>query len=362
MDFSAVLIFYTVFRKPTMKRRGFTLVELLVVIAIIGVLVALLLPAVQAAREAARRMSCTNNLKQIALSFHNYHDTYKKFPTYTTRFGNPAVGHWEGFSAHTSLLPFMEQAPLYDTISAMQKNVTTQPQLRWHDGYWNTPRRVRIEAFLCPSDGPQSGADTGNNSYPVCEGCAIGWDGDAGDNNGIFGREATMYRSMADIKDGTANTVMVSEHRLGDHNNNRYQPGDTVRNVPWPGSAQSYPNTVGGVNILYDPQAVQNYGIACDAAKANHHSHGGRDWMAPMPAQTVFNTIVPPNWRYPTCQPCSGCGWMDSAGAFPARSYHPGGANHALADGSVRMVTDTVDGAIYCFLGNRIDGQAFTLP
>lgn len=169
---------------------------------------------------------------------------------------------------------------------------------------------------------------------------------------------SSVEKSIADIKDGTANTVMLAEHRLGDHNNNRYSPGDVVRAVAWTGSVASYPTTA----ILYDANAVQAYGIACDAAKANHHSHAGRDWMAPMPTQTIFNTLVPPNWKYPNCQPCSGCGWMDSAGAFPARSYHPGGANHALADGSVRMITDTVDGAIYCFLGNRFDGQAFTLP
>ncbi|WP_145123757.1 DUF1559 domain-containing protein [Rosistilla oblonga] len=340
------------------KREGFTLVELLVVIAIIGILVGLLLPAVQAAREAARRMSCSNNMKNIALAFHNYHDTYKKFPIYTNRFTSSAgtCSHWEGFSAHTMILPFMEQQPLYDQISAMW---TTAPQLHegWRVDPFTTPRRTRIDAFMCPSDGSNSGADTGNCSYAVSEGCALGWTGTNANNNGMFGRETGFERRMADVKDGTSNTVMVAEHLLGDHDNNFYRPGDVVRAIGWTGTNKAWPVT----GELYSPGDIETYGQACEAAIANHHSHAGRDWMAPMPTQTVFNTVAPPNWKYPNCQPCSGCGWMDSEGVFPSRSQHPGGAMHGLADGSVRFVAETINGQTYCHLGNRNDGQAISL-
>jgi prepilin-type N-terminal cleavage/methylation domain-containing protein/prepilin-type processing-associated H-X9-DG protein len=350
-----------------MKRQGFTLVELLVVIAIIGVLVALLLPAVQAAREAARRTQCNNQLKQLAIAFHNYHDVHQTFPRYVTQMGFPVTppaltntGVWEGFSAHTMVLPFIEQGPLYDQIETLKKSATNIDQLKWHNAYYNNVRRVRIKTFMCPSDQSRSGADTGNSSYAVCEGCSFGWDGNNANNNGVFGRDNTMERNIAAILDGTSNTILASEHLMGDHDNARYRPGDVIRAQAWSAPQRHYPSGI--PPVLYDANAVTNYGVQCsnNTALANQHSHGGRDWMSGLPAQTVFNTMAPPNWKYPSCQECSGCGWMDSAGIFPARSRHPGGANHAMADGSVRFITDTIDAAQYCFLGNREDGQAIS--
>lgn len=346
------------------RRTAFTLVELLVVIAIIGILVALLLPAVQAAREAARRSQCNNNLKQLALAYHNYHDTYKVFPRYTYPPGLSSASHWEGFSAHTMVLPFMEQQPLYDRVMQVAQNSPGVFLDGWRHGDLNSLRRTTIESLICPSAGnPNSGIDSGNCSYAVCEGCALGWTDNKGHNNGIFGRGRLdqpdpVERTMADITDGTSNTALASEHLLGDHDSNFYRPGDVVRGQSWTGSHQSYPAT----GMLYDVAAVEAYGQQCLGGISNHHSHAGRDWIAGMPLQTVFNTLAPPNWKYPTCQTCSGCGWMDSGGVFPARSNHSGGANHALADASVRFITDSIDGAVYCFLGNRRDGQAISLP
>ncbi len=131
------------------RKAAFTLVELLVVIAIIGILIALLLPAVQAAREAARRSQCSNNLKQIALAFHNYADTHKKFPAYQY----PVVGtnSWEGHSALTMVLPFMEQGPVYEKVDFRKKWDDTAVQ----------PNRVKIGTLLCPTD-----ADYPNYAYP----------------------------------------------------------------------------------------------------------------------------------------------------------------------------------------------------
>jgi prepilin-type N-terminal cleavage/methylation domain-containing protein/prepilin-type processing-associated H-X9-DG protein len=340
-------------------RSAFTLVELLVVIAIIGILIALLLPAVQAAREAARRSQCTNNVKQIALAFHNYHDVYKTFPRYVYRTTSGSGGlcsHWEGFSAHTMILPYIEQQTVYDVVSGLWKT-TPDGHDGWRTGTFQNIRRTRLSAFLCPSDSSRSGGDTGNCNYPVSQGCSVGWTRpNNAQNNGVFGRE--WDRNIADIRDGTSNTIMVGEHRLGDHDNANYRPGDVVRGIPMSGIPNAYPNA----GVLYDAAAISAYGQACQAGIANHHSHGGREWIAPMPAQTVFNTLAPPNWDYPTCQDCTGCGWMDSSGVFPARSYHPGGVNIALADGSVRFFSETIDGQSYCLLGNRDDGQAVPIP
>ncbi len=325
------------------RQHGFTLVELLVVIAIIGILIALLLPAVQAAREAARRSQCTNNLKQIGLALHNYHDVYKTFPRYS--YTTTPCSTWEGWSAHTMLLPYVEQQAVYDTVKQLCQTATPTAAVEcWRDGYYTNIRRTRIQGFLCPSDSSNAGASTGNNNYPVCAGANRGWNGSNSESNGVFSRG--WERAISDVRDGTSNTIMVGEHRLGDEDNGKYSPGDVARGV-------------GRVGPFELPSAaeVDQQGVACEAAMDNHHSHTGREWASGLPWQTVFNTIAPPNWKYPTCQECSGCGWGDSDGVFPARSYHPGGANHALVDGSVRFISETIDTKTYQFLGTRKGGE-----
>lgn len=333
-----------------LRRKGFTLVELLVVIAIIGILIALLLPAVQAAREAARRSQCTNNLKQLALASHNYHDVHKCFPRYNYQATGGSAA-WEGFSAHTMLLPFVEQQAVYDEVKRRMQNTPT-PQDGWRIGHFTSIRRTPISGFLCPSDTSNSGADTGNCNYPVSVGTNTGWDGGNGVPglnksrcNGVFPR-AWGEVKMGDIKDGTSNTIAISEHRLGDHDNGKYTPGDVVR-----GTSLSFGSH------MPDQGPLDAFGVTCDGNKGNHHSHAGREWIAGMQAQTAFNTIAPPNWKYPTCQDCTGCGWMDSDGVFPARSYHPGGVNAALADGSVRFISETVNLKTYQYLGTRAGGE-----
>ena len=149
------------------RQRGFTLVELLVVIAIIGILVALLLPAIQAAREAARRSQCVNNLKQLAIGFQNYHDTYKKLPAYCYRSYGPAsnwASHWEGFSAHTMLLPYIEQQTMWDEFL---RTYSASPDLLegWRTGTFGPLSNQEVPPFRCPSDGIQRfGAENGNNN------------------------------------------------------------------------------------------------------------------------------------------------------------------------------------------------------
>jgi prepilin-type N-terminal cleavage/methylation domain-containing protein len=334
------------------KREGFTLVELLVVIAIIGILIALLLPAVQAAREAARRSQCTNNLKQLVLAGHNYHDVHKCFPQYNY-IATAGASQWEGFSAHTQLLPYIEQQAVYDTVVSLQASTPT-PADGWRIDYFTDIRTTRIPGFICPSDSPSSGTtNTGNCSYPVSVGSNNGWSSYLSKNaaNGVFVPNWGEVK-IGDIKDGTSNTIFAAELRLGDHDSTIYRPGDVVRGQAFPWGTAYQPT----------PAQVEAYGVQCSAGTGNHHSHAGREWMAGMPTQTVFNTLAPPNWQYPTCQDCSGCGWMDSDGVFPARSYHPGGVNHALADGSIRFISETIDGTDYQALGTRAGGEAVSVP
>lgn len=325
------------------SRRGFTLIELLVVIAIIAILIALLLPAVQQAREAARRTQCKNNLKQLGLALHNYHDTYNLFPPAHTRTqsASPATGAltgWRGFSAHAMLLPYIEQTNLYNQI-----NFNT-----YFDEASNTvSRRTKITAFLCPSDSPYPGSvDRGNNNYAGCMGPSLGqYVTPIGVRDGLFSFDVIVR--MSDIRDGTSNTIAFAEQLVGDNNNNAYTPGDVVRGITWSGST-NYKPTQGDLNT---------YGTACAAGKTNHHSHNGREWAIGMPAQTLFNTAAPPNWPYPTCQPCTGCGWMDSQGIFPSRSRHTGGVQILLADGSGRFVSENIDLATWQGLGSVRGGE-----
>jgi prepilin-type N-terminal cleavage/methylation domain-containing protein/prepilin-type processing-associated H-X9-DG protein len=203
-------------------RRGFTLVELLVVIAIIGILIALLLPAVQAAREAARRSQCTNNLKQLGLALHNHHDTYKKFPSGGAHTGNSSREMW-GWGA--LILPFIEEGNLHSQLRVDQQDL--------HVTLTNTNLRPLVqsplEAFICPSDtgthlmsGGRMNGRTGRhfrgdaglpNSFRVAKSNYIGvcgyWDVDDRNNNGVLYRGSAIR--FADVTDGTSSTFMVGE-------------------------------------------------------------------------------------------------------------------------------------------------------
>ncbi len=211
-------------------RRGFTLVELLVVIAIIGILVALLLPAVQAAREAARRTQCTNNLKQLGLALHNYHATQRSFP-----FGKgasyPGVAAYARWSVHALLLPYMEQANVSDNIDfkfapetpGMGGVINFMPASTNPGGVNAAICRTDIKGFLCPSDAAPSGIWTAQNNYVGNQG---GWLCDRGDapaastdispselQTGVF-----YYLSGvrdADVLDGLSNTAFFSEKLRG---------------------------------------------------------------------------------------------------------------------------------------------------
>jgi prepilin-type N-terminal cleavage/methylation domain-containing protein len=185
------------------RRKGFTLIELLVVIAIIGVLIALLLPAVQSAREAARRMQCTNNLKQIGLALHNYHDTHGRFPLGSTQVATPVGPYRQPFL--TALMPFLEQRALYESYNyhlsfQTENNATT--------------RTYRVGVFDCPSDTPQTFVNNGGNVTDVKGSYGVNWGQNTYGDQVLPAPFFLNYgATFAEIRDGTSNNVADA----GDH-------------------------------------------------------------------------------------------------------------------------------------------------
>lgn len=314
--------------RPLSLRRGFTLVELLVVIAIIGVLVALLLPAVQAAREASRRIKCSNNLKQIGLAMHNHHDTLNFLPH--GQFGGyannstlpvpPAPAVRAAITWPIIILPFAEQRPLYDKIFAwMVANAATTAS-------YSAPADIKenkLNFYMCPTDAyagkvTPEGAHT---SYVACNGNTLFWDNTATlpKAGGIMNTGPILVNeklTLAAITDGTSNTLLASE------------------TLQW----------------------------AADRRGRMFNSYQG---------ETLFSTLRQPNSpaadaQYscgtaplPTYMPCTAiAGGANSINS--ARALHPGGVNALMCDGSVRGFTQTIDINTWSALGTRAGNETFS--
>ena len=336
-------------RKNVKLRRGgnaraFTLVELLVVIAIIGILIALLLPAVQAAREAARRMQCTNNLKQLGLAFHTYHDANRSFPAQK---GGPSDEISYGCTGFfVTLLPYFEQTALYSSYTA------TLPWPNSISGN-NEFSRTVVGALLCPSDGAgqslhQNRGSAGAN-YMGSLGDAPWWKAEESNTNtrGFFGggysydvagvQHRPIYRGMGSLVDGTSNTIMMSEAvRWLVGESNQIKGSIAIVTDPVPASCAAV-ERVPGSNSAF-------------AVKA-HFQARGVAWVDGRPHATGFQTILPPN--SPSCNNGdSVIGWAPAF--YAATSNHTGGVNAAMGDGSIHFISSTIS----CATANT-DGQYF---
>ncbi|MCA9121415.1 MAG: DUF1559 domain-containing protein [Planctomycetaceae bacterium] len=315
------------------QRRGFTLVELLVVIAIIGILVALLLPAVQAAREAARRMQCGNNLKQLGIALHNYHDTYKTFPPDAIWHGNvkgttAAAGDERNYTWICLILPFIEQSPLHDQIDFSRPALGQLSNISMGGG--KTALELMLPALACPSDyqfvEPPRGF--GVTSYSG----NAGWDGHRRKHRDINRAGVFPFYDavrLRDIVDGTSNTVAVGETtQLG-----FARPAGVVR-------AQG-----GGGNLRSPNGSVSRAALVATGAWHgwNHawllEAGKGTTLLANGTSGTIWGPYTSPNhvsgpsyyWHHAINNDWPGPG-----------SMHPGGAQFALADASVRFIPETI--------------------
>ena len=315
----------------TPVRRGFTLIELLVVITIIVVLIALLLPAVQSAREAGRRAQCANNLKQIGLALHGYHDVWQTFPP--AYLAQPLTGLelGAGWGWGTLILPYSEQRPLYDAANfdlgfgEMQVNRPDFPGGLYAN---HTVRRISISMFLCPSAGGDGPIDLGYNSADVAESpsqyiASAGWMDSSRSpiqGNGVLYPNSRV--AIGDISDGTSASLMIGERSRN------------LADAAWPGVWGGYSEP--------GPLCTKR-GWPIKSCVGLMFLLMGRTG----PSSDILSGNIPggntPN--YP------------GAGADGFWSRHPGGCEFLLCDGSVRFVKETLAPQVFQALASRAGSE-----
>ena len=343
--------------RPATPRRGFTLIELLVVIAIIAVLIALLLPAVQAAREAARRSQCVNNLKQLGLAAQNYHSATGSFPlgsatVYDADTPGKNFTSWGTWSAQAMMTPYLEQNAVFNAM-----NFSLTCWTGWaYGGYANsTAFSTKLNVFICPSDGTKqsSWGEPMLNNYHGSLG--VSTDPWAASSTGIFANKIAY--EMANIKDGTSNTIAFAEALVGYDQPATIKSRSGVSITGQNGARALNPITVINGQMTLQPAAVTAL-QACNAAYTAGTTTWNRGWRwgASSPGLSLFNCVVTPNsTKYPwsACRTdCTGCG-VDFSDYQVATSSHSGGVNVAFADGSVHFIKDSINPVTWWSLGTR---------
>lgn len=330
-------------------RGGFTLVELLVVLAIIAILIGLLLPAVQAAREASRRIGCSNNLKQLGLALHNHESNLRAFPSGVIRQKwdqQPtwSEGHW-AWGVFANLLPYIEQGSLHDQLHLDKPLLGAPPTFQILPEHQNLVNK-RLGLFLCPSD---FGTVLDERYRPINYVANLGSGlktrsrqaGTDQNADGVFFANSRLMPSK--ITDGLSNTIAFSETTLG--LGNPGVDGFVVSTQP------TDPQDVWAALMPWETNALSD--TACQSATAFGVTRGN-SWAATSHLSGFFNTYLSPNSRTSDCI----IHFSFSPGWVAARSRHPGGVNVAFVDGSVRFVNDSIGLSVWRSLSTRNGGEA----
>lgn len=325
--------------------RGVTLIELLTVLSVIGLLTALLLPAVQRAREAARRVSCASNLRQIGLGLQLYLADHECFPpaaTHEMHWGGPTIQRW--YSPQTYLLPYLDHRSLYNAINfEVDAWLPHEPPPYNSQGgnYANrTCYNTTVALFLCPSDGTTLG-HAGTNSYRANIGLlneTLPIAGRADNGIGLFSTHLCIR--PANVSDGLSHTAAFSERLRGSGQRKNFIAERDI-------ALFSDPDTL---------RTVDEYVAACEllaVPAAQHFEFAGRYWFFGYALYTWYNHAVEPNARRIDC----GNTAMDYWGVHTARSWHFGGVNLLVADGAVRFVSESIDRDVWRGLGTRNRGE-----
>jgi prepilin-type N-terminal cleavage/methylation domain-containing protein/prepilin-type processing-associated H-X9-DG protein len=324
---------------------GFTALELLVVIGVMSILIGLTLPAVQAARESARRAQCANNLKQVIAATHSFASARGGFPS-QAMWGSDQIVFPRGsvtvrgqFSLQCFILPYLDQADLFNQINLdLPAN-----SFYWLEKYHQTAATQIVGTYLCPSDPNVTRSTTfAPTAYRACVG--LGEASRVGNTyyfhpDGMFSGGGVV--SLAEIRDGLSSTLAYSEKPIGSQAGGSYDP------------FRDWIDYYFADNLTVDDwlRACSNLSAA-DLARAR--LDGGGSWMINGAVYTDFYASAPPNTRVPDC----GTTAIDNGvGIFAARSYHPGGVNAAMGDGSVRWFSASVNASTWRSLGTRAGGE-----
>ncbi len=303
-----------------MSRRALTLLELIVVLSIIAVLLALLFPAIQYARESARRATCVSNLKQIMTALQCYEGTNRCFPP------SPS---WGSYGVHSAILPYIEMQPVYDLIDPNVMVDQAGPEIRGQ----------RIEIYICPSDGS-------SGTFPHA--APTNYAGNGGSGVQIFGYNGLFrpiespwkkYESgpvrAAEVSDGLSNTAAFAEILVGDNSQHRLRT-NWKTHTP-----------------LTAPSELEDFANACRSGAYvpgfpnGNYTRRGRVWADGNLSRTLYNHILPPN-----CPSCTNAGDVQH-GAYTAASAHSRGVQVAYADGHVVFVSEFIDVAVWRSAGSR---------